>query len=192
MKEKILPLHTLGGKMAFVFICSITITLWSGQAAAAKGTGLEIGKTAPAFELKGLDGQTYRVEGRRDKVLLLNFWASWCEPCRLEAPDLEHLAEKYETELDLYGVNVTAYDEEAQVKSFVEQYGVHYPILMDRKEKVYAKYEGQAFPTQVLIGRDGLVRDIIIGLLPPEELEERIRRVLDAEETGSRQPGGGP
>ena len=139
---------------------------------------LKPGKVAPSFELKALDGKTYHVGGHNEKVLLLNFWASWCEPCRLEAPDLQQLALKYKDKLNVYGVNVTAYDDEESAKAFVDQYDLHFPILMDRKEQVYGEYNGAAFPTQVLIDRNGIIQDIIIGLLPPEQLEEKIRQLI--------------
>ncbi|WP_237691039.1 TlpA family protein disulfide reductase [Paenibacillus caui] len=144
----------------------------------AAGRTVKPGEAAPSFKLEGLDGKVYQVGGERDKALLLNFWASWCEPCRLEAPDLEKLAAKYKGKLDLYGVNVTAYDDQTSVKSFVKQYGLHFPILLDTSERVFEQYNGAAFPTQVLIDRSGVVRDIVIGLLPPEQLEDKVRKLI--------------
>ncbi|ANS73849.1 hypothetical protein AWM70_04070 [Paenibacillus yonginensis] len=182
MKSKTYRRKTIRTWLAAVLIACLAYSAIPGSMAlvnaAGSDRGVRIGKAAPFFELKGLDGQTYRVAGKRDKPLLLNFWASWCEPCRLEAPDMEKLSEKYKGELDVYGVNVTAYDDEAKVKAFVDEFGIHYPILMDRRETVYSEYQGQAFPTQVLIDQDGIVREMIIGLLPPEELEAKVRRLL--------------
>ncbi|GGA44523.1 TlpA family protein disulfide reductase [Paenibacillus physcomitrellae] len=182
MKSKAYVYKSILLGLAVMLLCNAVYLGYPALTADAKAAGSEgrvqIGKQAPFFELKGLDGQTYRIDGKRDKPLLLNFWASWCEPCRLEAPDLVKLAEKYKTELDVYGVNVTAYDDESKVKSFVDEFGIPFPVLMDRKEAVYSKYRGQAFPTQVLIDRNGIVREMIIGLLPPEDLEAKVRSLL--------------
>lgn len=140
---------------------------------------LKPGTRAPAFSLKGMDGDTYKVEGKRDMPLILNFWASWCGPCKEEAPDLVKLEEKYAGRLDIYAVNVTFYDKIDEAKEFVENYGYTFPVLLDEKGEVYGKFNGIAFPTNVLIDADGNVRDVIVGTLPPEELEAKIVKLLD-------------
>lgn len=137
------------------------------------------GTKAPEFALIGLDGETYQVGGKRDKPLLLNFWASWCDPCREEAPDLVKLAEKYSDTLDVLAVNVTFYDKLDEAKTFVKDYGYTFPVLLDEKEEVYRKYNGVAFPTNVLIDPDGKIRDVVVGTLPPEELEAKIRKLVE-------------
>lgn len=136
------------------------------------------GTAAPAFSLPGLDGKTYEVGGKRDKVLLLNFWASWCDPCKDEAPELKALAEKYKDSLDIYAVNVTLYDKLDEAKAFVKKYGYTFPVLLDEKEEVYRKFNGIAFPTNVLIDEQGVIRDVIVGVIPPEELEAKIKGLI--------------
>lgn len=137
------------------------------------------GTKAPKFSLVGLDGQTYEVGGKRDKPLLVNFWASWCDPCKEEAPDLVKMADKYRDQLDVYAVNVTFYDKLEDAKGFVENYGYKFPVLLDEKEELYRKYNGIAFPTNVLIDADGTIRDVIVGTLSPEELEAKIKKLLN-------------
>ncbi|MNP60867.1 Thiol-disulfide oxidoreductase ResA [compost metagenome] len=126
-----------------------------------------------------MDGKQYAVGGKRDKALLLNFWASWCDPCREEAPELVKIAEKYKDSLDVYGVNVTFYDKLDDVKKFVKEYGFAFPVLLDEKEKVYRMYNGIAFPTNILIDKDGVIRDVVIGLVSPEDLEGKIDKLLN-------------
>ncbi|WP_331845747.1 TlpA disulfide reductase family protein [Paenibacillus haidiansis] len=138
------------------------------------------GSKAPAFSLTALDGKTYQVGGKRDKPLLLNFWASWCDPCKEEAPDLVKLAEQYGEQLDVYAVNVTFYDKLENAKEFVKNYGYTFPVLLDEKEEAYRKYNGIAFPTNVLIDENGMIRDVIVGTLSPEELEAKIKKLLNA------------
>lgn len=139
---------------------------------------LKPGTKAPSFALEGLDGDQYEVGGNREKVLLLNFWASWCEPCKEEAPDLVKLAERYQDKLDIYAVNVTLYDKLDQVKAFVEEYGYTFPVLLDENEKIYRQFGGVAFPTNVLIDRDGVIREIIIGTVDPKDLDAKINKWL--------------
>lgn len=137
-----------------------------------------LNKVAPSFELLGLDGKSYHVGGARDKVLLLNFWASWCEPCQEEAPTLKQLAEQYKDQLDMYAVNVTSSDSEEKAQAFVKKYQLTNPILMDTKGDQFNLYKGVAFPTNILIDRHGVIRDITLGVLPPEQLEQKIKQII--------------
>ncbi|WP_055108684.1 TlpA family protein disulfide reductase [Paenibacillus ihumii] len=136
------------------------------------------GSPSPSFALSGLDGRTYQVGGEREKPVLVNFWASWCDPCQEEAPDLVKLYEKYGDRLDIYGVNVTAYDTVEKAEAFVKEYGIKFPILLDKKEEAYKKFNGMAFPTNVLIDKDGVIQDLIIGIVPPKDLEAKIKKLL--------------
>lgn len=136
------------------------------------------GTTSPSFSLMGLDGKQYDVGGKRDKPLLLNFWASWCDPCKEEAPELVKLADKYKDSLDVYGVNVTFYDKLDDAKAFVKNYGYTFPVLLDEKEEVYSRFNGVAFPTNVLIDENGIIQDVILGVISPEELEAKIKQLL--------------
>lgn len=136
------------------------------------------GTPAPAFTLTGLDGEEYGVNGKRDKPVLLNFWASWCDPCKQEAPELVDIADKYKDKLDVYSINVTKYDKLKEVEQFVDQYHFTFPVLLDKEEEVYLKYNGIAFPTNVLIDENGIVQDMMIGYLPPEELEAKLKKLI--------------
>ncbi|WP_246188081.1 TlpA family protein disulfide reductase [Paenibacillus tengchongensis] len=135
---------------------------------------------APSFVLQDAGGNTYQVGGLREKALLVNFWASWCGPCQLEAPDLNRLAVKYKAVLDVYSVNVTSQDTKSGAERFVRRYMPTFPVLYDLKGEVFAKYNGQAFPTNVLIDRNGNIREVILGLLPAEELERKIASLVSA------------
>ncbi|GGH15924.1 TlpA family protein disulfide reductase [Paenibacillus segetis] len=137
------------------------------------------GSATPEFTLKGLDGKSYQVGGQREKPLLLNFWASWCDPCKEEAPDLVDLAGKYSDKLDVYAVNVTQYDKIDNVKEFVETYNYTFPVLLDEKEEVFRKFNGAAFPTNVLIDKNGVIQELVIGVLSAEELEAKIKKLVD-------------
>ncbi|MCK6074223.1 TlpA disulfide reductase family protein [Paenibacillus silvae] len=141
-------------------------------------TGAKAGLLAPPFSLTGLDGKTYSVGGTKEKATFVSFWASWCDPCKQEAPELNKLAEKYKDKMDLYGVNVTSYDKLKDAKAFVDQYKLTFPIPLDEKGTVYAMYNGMAFPTNVLIDSRGVIQEIVLGIMPEKELEKKIKKLI--------------
>ncbi|NMO95366.1 TlpA disulfide reductase family protein [Paenibacillus lemnae] len=144
-------------------------------------TGAKAGLLSPDFTAEGLDGKTYTGGGIRDKALLINFWASWCEPCKQEAPELIMLANKYGEDLDIYGINVTKYDTEKKARAFAEEFNLNYPLMFDRKGEIFEKvFKGQVFPTNVFIDRNGVITDIILGMPEPKEFEKKIKRLISS------------
>jgi len=140
----------------------------------------KVGYLAPAFSLEGTDGKTYSVGGRRDKALLINFWASWCGPCKLEAPDLVRLSKQYAEKLDIYAVNAYQTDSENGIEKFIAQYGIEFPILIDQKSEVMKRYRVLGFPTNMLVDRNGVVQEVIMGYYPIEELERKIKQLIES------------
>lgn len=138
------------------------------------------GYTAPVIELPGLDEKIYTAGGSQQKLLMVNFWASWCGPCELEAPDLVALYEKYGDRLELYGVNATFYDKERQARQFVEDFSLNFPILMDRDGEATKLYKISTFPTTLLIDQDGVVKERVVGVITREQWEERIDALLQS------------
>lgn len=136
------------------------------------------GYEAAEFQLQGLDEQTYAVGGKENKLIFVNFWASWCGPCELEAPDLQKLHENYSDVMTIYGVNATHYDKERTARQFVEDFEFTFPILMDREGGVTSQYKVNTFPTNFLIDKDGIIRERINGVITYEEWERLIQKWL--------------
>ncbi len=112
---------------------------------------------APDFTLPSLGGSNVRLSELKGDVILLNFWASWCGPCRLEMPLLEKLHNKYKAiGFTVLGVNVE--ESHVNAQAFLEENKVSFPILWDTKNQVSKQYNVQAMPTTVLIDREGQVR----------------------------------
>ncbi|MDB5056310.1 MAG: thiol-disulfide oxidoreductase ResA family protein [Bacilli bacterium] len=132
---------------------------------------------APAFDLEGMDGQTYKVGGKRDKPVLVNFWASWCDACEIEAPDLKQLYDKYKGQFDLYAVNTTDKDHLADAQAFVKSHSLPFPILLDTKGKAADLYRFSFIPTSFLIDRNGVVVEVV-NLLTAKELESKIKKLI--------------
>lgn len=143
-------------------------------------TGAKAGLLAPTFILKGMDDKSYSGGGARDKAMLVNFWASWCEPCKQEAPELDKLAAEYASELEIYGVNVSKYDNAKKARQFVQDFNLQYPILLDTKGEVFEElYKGQVFPTNVLIDRNGVIQEIILGAPDPKDLRKKVAKLIN-------------
>lgn len=145
-----------------------------GSIVAASDFKPKAGFEAVAFELPALDEKSYQVGGKQDKLTLVNFWASWCGPCELEAPDLQALHEKYGDEIIMYGLNATKYDKERSARDFVNEHEFTFPILMDRPGDVTKQYKVDTFPTSFLIDSEGVIRERINGVITLAEWERLI------------------
>lgn len=135
------------------------------------------GYQAAIFELPDLKDESVTV-GEGGKLALVNFWASWCGPCELEAPDLQKLHEEYGEAMTLYGVNSTNYDKEREARKFVETHGFTFPILMDRDGTATSLYKVNSFPTSFLIDSDGVIRERINGVITLEEWKRLIEKYI--------------
>ena len=125
-------------------------------------------KPAPNFTLKSLSGENLKLSEMAGNVVLINFWASWCGPCREEMPYLNALHKKYEAlGFTVIGVNVEQQSKDA--KGFLRNTPVDFPILLDNQNKVSKMYEVVAMPTTVMVDRDGNMRYLHKGYKPGDE-----------------------
>jgi len=124
----------------------------------------QAGFLAPQVELSDLDGKITRLADLRGQVILLNIWATWCPPCRAEMPAIERVYEEYRQQgFNVLAVNSTAQDEAAQVAPFAAEYGLTFPVLLDESGLVTRSYQVKSLPTSFFIGRDGVIREVVIG-----------------------------
>lgn len=129
-------------------------------------------ETAPDFTLKSDSGENLRLAEQRGKVVMINFWASWCGPCREEMPILDALYDRYEKAgFTLFGVNVEQDPQAAQ--KFLADVGVSFPILFDPESDVSRDYQVNAMPTTVMVDRDGEVRYVNRGYREGDEEKYR-------------------
>ena len=141
--------------------------------------GMAHGTPAPDFALDSLDGQSLRLSDLRGKAVLLNFWATWCSPCKVEMPWFIELQRQYGPQgLQIVGVAMDDSSKE-DIAKFAKEMGVNYPVLLG-KEAVGDAYGGvPALPESFFIGRDGKIVDKIIGLRGRSEIEDSIRKALE-------------
>jgi peroxiredoxin len=128
-------------------------------------TGIEEGNLAPDFELTTLDGKQVRLSDYRGKKVILNFWATWCPPCKEEVPDLEKFYSTYKDKgIVILGVNLTqAEKNQSAIKAFVKSYGITYTIPLDVKSLISGIYQVSAIPTSYIIDSRGIISKKVVG-----------------------------
>ncbi len=134
---------------------------------------------APDFTLESRSGENIRLQDLRGEVVMLNFWASWCGPCRQEMPLMDELYGQYkDLGFTILAVNVDENRDEAH--RFLDAVPVNYPILYDPESSVSELYEVQAMPTTVMIDRDGNARYVHYGYQPgyEDDYEQQIRELV--------------
>ena len=141
----------------------------SGSVASMEGLP-EPGRTAPDFTLDALDGATVRLSDYEGRRVLLNFWATWCAPCRLEMPMLQQAAADYGDDLAVLTINQG--DTAEQVTDFFDEIGLTLPALLDGDSAVGRAYGAVYLPSTFLIGPDGIVSVVHHGILSREELDD--------------------
>jgi cytochrome c biogenesis protein CcmG, thiol:disulfide interchange protein DsbE len=122
------------------------------------------GFLSPDFALQTIDGDTFHLSDLDHQVVLINFWASWCYPCRAEMPAMQRVYLDYQhLGFEILAVNTTNQDSLPAVIDFVEDYGLTFPILLDNNGEVSRKYQVRSLPSSFFIDNHGIVDDVIIG-----------------------------
>lgn len=133
---------------------------------------------APQLTLKDLKGRELRLSDYRGKVVLLNFWATWCPPCRAEIPELIKKQKMYGSQgLQIVGITYPP-QKTSEVRSFVHRLGLNYPIALGTKATKSLFTSSDALPVTVVIDRDGLIHDVIEGVMYEDEFDQKVRPLL--------------
>jgi peroxiredoxin len=127
-----------------------------------------VGSIAPDFELDNLVGENIKLSELRGKIVLINFWATWCEPCKIEMPFFETLYQDQNTEVEILAVN---FDEPPQqVQQFADEFELSFPVLLDPGAEVQKLYRVIGYPTTFVVDEEGIVAFHHIGLITEEQL----------------------
>jgi cytochrome c biogenesis protein CcmG/thiol:disulfide interchange protein DsbE len=146
---------------AWTFLSRLPAAATTGE---APPPGPREGFSAPDFTLDSLGGGQVTLSDLRGKVVLVNFWASWCPPCRAEMPAIGKVYRSHkDLGLEVLGVNTTNQDSQTSAAAFVQEVGVTFPILFDRNGAVSAGYTLQGLPTSFFIDRKGVIRSVVVG-----------------------------
>lgn len=136
-----------------------------------------VGQEAPDFGFPTMQGGMARLSDYRGKVVLVNLWATWCWPCRLEVPDLVAAYERYK-DRGFVVLAVNQGEQQAQVEAFASHFGMHFPVLLDEEEHIRYSYPYRGIPTSFLIDRKGIVRSVWVGMLLTEVIEQLVEPLL--------------
>ena len=148
-----------------LFFCAAVLGLFAGGSIASSGL---TGQEAPDFVLKSAAGTNLRLSEYRGDVVMINFWATWCGPCRQEMPLLDDLYDRYQrVGFNLLGVNID--DDAGRAMQMVDELGVTFPVLFDEKKEVSKLYQVEAMPVTILVDRHGTVRHVHLGYKPGYE-----------------------
>jgi len=138
----------------------------------------KVGSLAPDFTLPTLDGGAVTLSQLRGHPIIINFWASWCVPCRAEAPELQRAHEQYRAQgLIILGMNDTSTDTRDNASAFVKEFHLDYAIPMDEKGEVSNLYRVPGLPTTFFVDAQGVIRNLIMGQLNRADLEGGIEMI---------------
>jgi cytochrome c biogenesis protein CcmG/thiol:disulfide interchange protein DsbE len=170
----------LGG--AWIWVSRVP-TSQGGAASGALESAPHQGFLAPEIELATLDGEGMRLSDLRGKPVLINFWASWCGPCRAEMPHLQAAFEDHAADrLVVLGVNQM--ESAPPVAGLVEELDLTFPVLMDRDGDVSAAYQVRGLPTSFFVDADGIIRDLFIGPMSSGLIESKLETILSGAAAG--------
>lgn len=137
----------------------------------------EVGHPAPDFALKDLDGNTVRLSDLRGKVVFINFWATWCPPCRAEMPEIEALHQEYKDKgVVVIGVDIR--EPETTVRQYIQQGGFSWTIVLDSTGEVAAEYQIAAIPTSFFVDKEGIIRAVNVGAMTKRAMEAKLTEAM--------------
>jgi len=126
------------------------------------------GYRAPDFTLLDLNGNEVALRSFRGRPVLVNFWATWCPPCRKEMPDLQAFHEKYGDKVALIGINWG--EDKNEVEDFLKKFGITYPNLLDANGKIFALYRLTGLPSSFWIDEEGIIRGVWLGAMKTQDI----------------------
>jgi thiol-disulfide isomerase/thioredoxin len=141
-----------------------------------------VGHLAPDFTLANTTGQAFALSdyvsqsSRPGRPVVLNFWATWCAPCRLEMPSLQNISVKYNGRIAILGINQA--ESAPMITDFAAGMGLTYPLLVDQDNQVNQLYDVVSLPTTLFIDGRGIVREVVIGIMSQAVIEDRVERLL--------------
>ena len=149
----------------------------ASRSTSGSGSGfVRVGDAAPVFQTVDLAGTATSLQDYRGRVVVLNFWATWCPPCRVEMPELDAYQAEMGDRVAILGIDMG--DPPGAISPFVRQYGLRFPILLDETGAIAASYGVTGLPTSLIVDRTGIVRERVTGAMTRDTLARRVERLL--------------
>jgi peroxiredoxin len=142
-------------------------------------SGVEKGEMAPDFTLQTINGKTYKLSNLRGKKVLLNFFATWCPPCKGEMPNMEEFyKENNDKDITVLAVNLTTGETDPNnIPKFISNYGLTFPVLLDKQGNIGDIYQAFSIPTSYFIDTKGIIREKMVGAMDKETMENYISNI---------------
>lgn len=147
--------------------------------ASASGPAPRVGEPAPDFEVQGLDGESIRLSDFRGRPVWINFWATWCPPCRAETPDIQEVYEERQSE-GLVIIALSIGEDADTVRGYVERTGTTFTMGLDRDTAVSANYRIVGIPTHFFVDRNGVLQDYRIGSMSKKTMDKKVDAILSS------------
>ena len=181
--------HTARRRFLFlgILILSVAWMLFSADRSGSSTAGLipapQKGFLAPDFTLETLEGESVTLSDLRGQAVLINFWATWCPPCRSEMPAFQQAYADYENEgFILLAVNATLQDNPSDIAAFIEEFGLSFPVVLDTEGTVNQLYQVRSLPTSFFVDKEGIISEVVIGGPIAEALiRSRIEELINQE-----------
>ncbi len=165
------------GSIVLVVGIVLTVTVF-GMALARRNQSQPTSGPAPDFTITTFDGSPFRLSEQRGKVVIINFWASWCIPCRTEAPVLQAIWERYR-EQDVVVVGIAYLDTDRDALAFIEEFGLTYLNGQDLRTEISQAYRMQGVPETFIVDQNGNIAHFIYGAVNESQLNTMLRDLLE-------------
>ncbi|MEE8373361.1 MAG: TlpA disulfide reductase family protein [Dehalococcoidia bacterium] len=137
----------------------------------------KVGRIAPDFTLVDLEGKPVTLSDYRGKTVFLNFWATWCPPCRAEMPEIEAIFQEYNGR-DVVVIGIDLREPEDEVRQYVRQGGYSWTFVMDTTGQVSSNYRVTAIPTSFFLDGEGIIRAVNVGAMTKRAMESRLAKAM--------------
>ena len=161
----------------WTFLCVFLAVFFLALKRPSGAATIKLIKSAPAFEVTTLDGKVFSLKAMKGHPVVVNFWASWCPPCRAEAQGIQRAYAAFKGS-GVRFIGIAVQDEPQNVKKFMKEFNWGFPVSIDEKEELMNAYNVYGMPKTIVVDRNGIIASDRLGAISEEELTAEIRKVL--------------
>ncbi|RHW36053.1 thiol-disulfide oxidoreductase ResA [Neobacillus notoginsengisoli] len=163
--------------IVIILLISVIFAIYKNTIDKNESQKASVNFQAPNFNLKTLDGNVLELKKLRGKAVLINFWATWCEPCKKEMPDIQEAYNQYKDQnFEIIGVGFQ--ESEISINNFIQNYHLSFPVVIDKSGEVINAYSVRFVPTSVFIDSEGTIKRTYEGQMSRDQLDQWIKEIL--------------
>ncbi len=165
------------GRVVFILLAVVLLGLLAVPAC-TPSSAVSVGELAPDFTLVDLEGNQVSLSDFRGKTVFINFWATWCPPCRAEMPEIEAIYQEY-TDKDVVVIGVDLWQSDDVVRQYIQEDGYSWTFVTDTTGVVTANYEVKAIPTSFFIDKEGIIQVVHVGMMTKRVIEDELAKAME-------------